>query len=126
MKDVCGNRTELCQTCRKYIRLREWIGHEIQCHTSSNGSADTSRYKQISLCMNREFSITHIHKTDIIQHINILQSCISSEPSHFCTKPNPWNSLCLKSITQIKYPGLPASKFNFVCLIKMITVLKLV
>ncbi|CAD6203672.1 unnamed protein product [Miscanthus lutarioriparius] len=42
-QDVCGNRTELCQTCRKYIRLREWIGHETQCHTNSNGSADTSR-----------------------------------------------------------------------------------
>ncbi|XP_066387930.1 uncharacterized protein [Miscanthus floridulus] len=42
-QDVCGNRTELCQTCRKYIRLCEWIGHETQCHTNSNGSADTSR-----------------------------------------------------------------------------------
>ncbi|XP_066387931.1 uncharacterized protein [Miscanthus floridulus] len=41
-QDVCGNRTELCQTCRKYIRLCEWIGHETQCHTNSNGSADTS------------------------------------------------------------------------------------
>nr|ACG34990.1 TRAF type zinc finger domain containing 1 [Zea mays] len=46
-QDVCGNRTELCQTCRKYIRLREWIGHEIQCHTSSNGSADTSSARAI-------------------------------------------------------------------------------
>ncbi|XP_066387932.1 uncharacterized protein [Miscanthus floridulus] len=46
-QDVCGNRTELCQTCRKYIRLCEWIGHETQCHTNSNGSADTSSARAI-------------------------------------------------------------------------------
>ncbi|KAF8668973.1 hypothetical protein HU200_052185 [Digitaria exilis] len=37
-QDVCGNRTEYCQTCRKYIRLREWIGHELQFHTGSNAA----------------------------------------------------------------------------------------
>ncbi|KAF7042899.1 hypothetical protein CFC21_052381 [Triticum aestivum] len=41
-QDVCGNRTEFCQTCKKYIRLREWIGHEMQCHVSSNGSEESS------------------------------------------------------------------------------------
>ncbi|OEL22598.1 hypothetical protein BAE44_0016381, partial [Dichanthelium oligosanthes] len=41
-QDVCGNRTEYCQTCRKYIRLREWIGHELQFHMSSNASAELS------------------------------------------------------------------------------------
>ncbi|KAG2551802.1 XIAP-associated factor 1-like isoform X1 [Panicum virgatum] len=46
-QDVCGNRTEYCQTCKKYIRLREWIGHEIQCHTNSNGSAETSSARTI-------------------------------------------------------------------------------
>ncbi|CAN6306590.1 unnamed protein product, partial [Urochloa humidicola] len=46
-QDVCGNRTEHCQTCRKYIRLREWIGHEMQCHTNSNGSAGTSSARTI-------------------------------------------------------------------------------
>ncbi|XP_066349169.1 uncharacterized protein [Miscanthus floridulus] len=46
-QDVCGNRTELCQTCRKYIRLRELIGHETHCHTNSNGSADTSSARAI-------------------------------------------------------------------------------
>jgi hypothetical protein len=46
MQDVCGNRTEYCQTCRKYIRLRELVGHEIQCHINSNVSAETSRYRQ--------------------------------------------------------------------------------
>nr|CAB3455190.1 unnamed protein product [Digitaria exilis] len=40
--DVCGNRTEYCQTCRKYIRLREWIGHELQFHTGSNAGAGLS------------------------------------------------------------------------------------
>jgi len=41
-QDVCGNRTEYCQPCRKYIRLREWIGHELQFHTSSNTAAELS------------------------------------------------------------------------------------
>lgn len=41
-QDVCGNRTEYCQTCRKYIRLREWIGHELQFHTGSNAGAELS------------------------------------------------------------------------------------
>uniref|UniRef100_A0A0E0D0R0 TRAFD1/XAF1 zinc finger domain-containing protein n=1 Tax=Oryza meridionalis TaxID=40149 RepID=A0A0E0D0R0_9ORYZ len=38
-QDVCGNRTEFCQTCKKYVRLREWIGHEIQCHANANANA---------------------------------------------------------------------------------------
>lgn len=47
-QDVCGNRTEFCQTCKKYIRLREWIGHEIQCHQiNSNGSAESSSARTI-------------------------------------------------------------------------------
>ncbi|CAO2147592.1 unnamed protein product [Urochloa humidicola] len=41
-QDVCGNRTDYCQTCRKYIRLREWIGHQLQFHTSSSASAEHS------------------------------------------------------------------------------------
>ncbi|KAM3313035.1 hypothetical protein ACQJBY_032637 [Aegilops geniculata] len=46
-QDVCGNRTEFCQTCKKYIRLREWIGHEMQCHVSSNGSEESSSARTI-------------------------------------------------------------------------------
>ncbi|KAL6657107.1 hypothetical protein ACP70R_004887 [Stipagrostis hirtigluma subsp. patula] len=42
-QDVCGNRTEYCQTCRKYIRLREWIGHEIQFHTNSTTELSSDR-----------------------------------------------------------------------------------
>uniref|UniRef100_A0A0D3FIM4 TRAFD1/XAF1 zinc finger domain-containing protein n=1 Tax=Oryza barthii TaxID=65489 RepID=A0A0D3FIM4_9ORYZ len=41
-QDVCGNRTEFCQTCKKYVRLREWIGHEIQCHANANANANAS------------------------------------------------------------------------------------
>ncbi|ONM60312.1 NADPH-dependent thioredoxin reductase 3 [Zea mays] len=36
---MCGNRTEYCQSCRKYIRLREWIGHELQFHTILNAAS---------------------------------------------------------------------------------------
>ncbi|TVU37444.1 hypothetical protein EJB05_10759 [Eragrostis curvula] len=41
-QDVCGNRTEYCQECRKYVRLREWIGHEIQFHRNSSADAEFS------------------------------------------------------------------------------------
>ncbi|EER97670.1 hypothetical protein BDA96_02G422300 [Sorghum bicolor] len=41
-QDVCGNRTEYCQSCRKYIRLRQWIGHELQFHTILNAASELS------------------------------------------------------------------------------------
>jgi hypothetical protein len=43
VQDLCGNRTEYCQSCRKYIRLREWIGHELQFHTILNAASELSR-----------------------------------------------------------------------------------
>ncbi|CAM0907149.1 unnamed protein product [Alopecurus aequalis] len=42
-QDVCGNRTEYCQPCKKYIRLREWIGHEILLHGKADVNAESSR-----------------------------------------------------------------------------------
>ncbi|KAJ0026266.1 hypothetical protein Pint_08526 [Pistacia integerrima] len=30
-QEVCGNRTELCHLCNRYIRLRERYNHEIRC-----------------------------------------------------------------------------------------------
>ncbi|CAD6222775.1 unnamed protein product [Miscanthus lutarioriparius] len=44
-QDVCGNRTEYCQSCRKYIRLREWIGHELQFHTILDAASELSSDK---------------------------------------------------------------------------------
>ncbi|KAG8099203.1 hypothetical protein GUJ93_ZPchr0013g36972 [Zizania palustris] len=41
-QDVCGNRTEYCQPCKKYVRLREWIGHEIQFHANPNVASESS------------------------------------------------------------------------------------
>ncbi|KAK1269180.1 hypothetical protein QJS04_geneDACA006480 [Acorus gramineus] len=41
--EVCGNRTEYCDLCSKYIRLRELNDHEIQFHgTGSSGVAESS------------------------------------------------------------------------------------
>nr|GEW09661.1 XIAP-associated factor 1-like [Tanacetum cinerariifolium] len=37
-QEICGNRTERCDICNRYIRLRERAGHEVTC----NG-AETSR-----------------------------------------------------------------------------------
>ncbi|KAK2430087.1 hypothetical protein P8452_43548 [Trifolium repens] len=37
-QEVCGNRTELCHLCNKYVRLRERYTHEARC----NGIQDTA------------------------------------------------------------------------------------
>ncbi|KAL8199645.1 hypothetical protein R6Q57_013213 [Mikania cordata] len=43
--EVCGNRTELCQLCNRYIRLREKLAHELSCNgvTLTNSTPETSR-----------------------------------------------------------------------------------
>ncbi|CAN1185308.1 TRAF-type zinc finger domain-containing protein 1 [Linum perenne] len=42
-QEVCGNRTELCHLCRKYIRLRERYNHEITCTGVPDNTVGTSR-----------------------------------------------------------------------------------
>lgn len=42
--DHCGNRTEMCIPCGKYVRLRERFAHDLQYHDESeNDSASSSR-----------------------------------------------------------------------------------
>lgn len=42
--DHCGNRTEMCIPCGKYIRLREKIAHDLQYHDENeNESGSSSR-----------------------------------------------------------------------------------
>ncbi|KAI0498475.1 hypothetical protein KFK09_019362 [Dendrobium nobile] len=41
-QEVCGNRTELCHNCNKYIRLRQLITHEFYCQAHSNGVTESS------------------------------------------------------------------------------------
>ncbi|GJR14294.1 XIAP-associated factor 1-like protein [Tanacetum coccineum] len=36
-QESCGNRTELCNLCNRYIRLREKVAHDVSC----DGVADT-------------------------------------------------------------------------------------
>ncbi|KAF5818667.1 putative Zinc finger, RING/FYVE/PHD-type [Helianthus annuus] len=47
-QDVCGNRTELCHICHRYIRLREIIAHEATCNGASDphDSAEASRGRE--------------------------------------------------------------------------------
>ncbi|KAI5079981.1 hypothetical protein GOP47_0005460 [Adiantum capillus-veneris] len=41
--EPCGNRTELCIACNKYVRLRDKIAHDLQHHTRINhGQLDHS------------------------------------------------------------------------------------
>ncbi|VFQ75187.1 unnamed protein product [Cuscuta campestris] len=43
-QEVCGNRTELCYLCSRYIRLREMNSHEKKCNgIVDNNVAESSR-----------------------------------------------------------------------------------
>ncbi|XP_009795929.1 uncharacterized protein LOC107814404 isoform X2 [Nicotiana tabacum] len=42
-QEVCGNRTELCHLCSRYIRLREINVHESRCNGIINNVAESSR-----------------------------------------------------------------------------------
>ncbi|KAF5455946.1 hypothetical protein F2P56_025468 [Juglans regia] len=42
-QEVCGNRTELCLLCNKYIRLRERYNHESWCNGISDNTVGSSR-----------------------------------------------------------------------------------
>ncbi|XP_004501053.1 uncharacterized protein [Cicer arietinum] len=42
-QEVCGNRTELCQLCNKYVRLRERYNHEFNCNIIQDNAAGSSR-----------------------------------------------------------------------------------
>uniref|UniRef100_A0A2P2KYC8 XIAP-associated factor 1 n=1 Tax=Rhizophora mucronata TaxID=61149 RepID=A0A2P2KYC8_RHIMU len=43
-QEVCGNRTELCHMCNRYIRLRERYNHETRCTGMVDNSVGSSRY----------------------------------------------------------------------------------
>ncbi|CAL5205319.1 unnamed protein product [Lathyrus oleraceus] len=43
-QEVCGNRTEMCHLCNKYVRLREINIHEVNCNRlEDNAAAGSSR-----------------------------------------------------------------------------------
>lgn len=42
-QEVCGNRTEYCSLCKKYVRLRDRIVHETTCTGVSENPAGSSR-----------------------------------------------------------------------------------
>lgn len=42
-QEVCGNRTEYCPMCSKYVRLRERLDHDIRFHGPSDSTAGSSR-----------------------------------------------------------------------------------
>lgn len=43
IQEVCGNRTEYCDLCHKYVRLRERSNHDIQFHSSPGDTAEPPR-----------------------------------------------------------------------------------
>lgn len=42
-QEVCGNRTELCHLCNKYVRLRERYNHEAGCNGIQDSTVGSSR-----------------------------------------------------------------------------------
>ncbi|RYR47426.1 hypothetical protein Ahy_A07g033354 isoform B [Arachis hypogaea] len=42
-QEVCGNRTELCHLCNKYVRLRERYNHDSSCNRIQDSAAGSSR-----------------------------------------------------------------------------------
>ncbi|KAL5705498.1 hypothetical protein ACHQM5_023796 [Ranunculus cassubicifolius] len=42
-QEVCGNRTEYCHLCKRYIRLRERLEHETMVHGGLDTTAGSSR-----------------------------------------------------------------------------------
>lgn len=46
-QEVCGNRTELCHICNKYIRLRELNRHEFYCHSNVIAESSVSRNEAV-------------------------------------------------------------------------------
>ncbi|GAU45218.1 hypothetical protein TSUD_244230 [Trifolium subterraneum] len=42
-QEVCGNRTELCHLCNKYVRLRERYIHEARCNGNQDSAVGSSR-----------------------------------------------------------------------------------
>ncbi|CAK9163646.1 unnamed protein product [Ilex paraguariensis] len=42
-QEVCGNRTEYCHLCCRYIRLRERNGHESRCNGVQANTSESSR-----------------------------------------------------------------------------------
>ncbi|KAK8646764.1 hypothetical protein V6N13_120539 [Hibiscus sabdariffa] len=42
-QEVCGNRTELCHLCNRYIRLRESYNHERRCNGVPEDTVGSSR-----------------------------------------------------------------------------------
>ncbi|KAL8252802.1 hypothetical protein R6Q59_036495 [Mikania micrantha] len=48
-QDVCGNRTEICHLCNRYIRLREKVAHDVTCNGVPDDTAETSRNVEFQL-----------------------------------------------------------------------------
>ncbi|KAL4295486.1 hypothetical protein GQ457_12G016870 [Hibiscus cannabinus] len=42
-QEVCGNRTEMCPLCNRYIRLRERYNHETRCTGIAENNLESSR-----------------------------------------------------------------------------------
>ncbi|KAK4742101.1 hypothetical protein SAY87_000102 [Trapa incisa] len=79
-QEVCGNRTELCHLCNRYIRLRERYSHENRCSGMLDQSAGSSRDTRAAEREDnrgahhppREFSRKHILFTIAVTGIAIL------------------------------------------------------
>lgn len=58
-QEVCGNRTELCNLCIRYIRLRERMAHELTCNGVPDTTVEASRFKKLFTFFFQQKNILH-------------------------------------------------------------------
>ncbi|XP_049355278.1 uncharacterized protein LOC125819915 [Solanum verrucosum] len=76
-QDVCGNRTELCQLCNGYIRLREIMVHESRCNGGTDNISESSSDGSISSSNAEEHFLSN----------DALEACgDKTERCHLCSR----------------------------------------
>ncbi|WVY89205.1 hypothetical protein V8G54_034719 [Vigna mungo] len=107
-QEVCGNRTELCHICNKYVRLRERFSHEARCNgIIQDTSVGSSR---VNSCVAVSFQASTYtiglvascsrHKSSFESSFNMLSYSMSCILSYF---------LSCHAITPILFTGLFSS-----------------
>ncbi|WMV57140.1 hypothetical protein MTR67_050525 [Solanum verrucosum] len=88
-QDVCGNRTELCQLCNGYIRLREIMVHESRCNGGTDNISESSSDGSISSSNAEEHFLSNdaLYPAVIIFAIVKQEACgDKTERCHLCSR----------------------------------------
>ncbi|CAN0921892.1 XIAP-associated factor 1 [Linum grandiflorum] len=78
-QEVCGNRTELCHLCSRYIRLRERYNHEIRCTGVPDNTVGSSRYTFILQSSCNIFLLQSVNLLDHLHPRNLIVFTLSHQ-----------------------------------------------